>query len=109
MNLASLLHRLFHGPAWLTFFAMGLATGGVALCSFHLFEMFSANYELIRDYGGMAILDGGLLQFVELVFWGYLALACYVVFKGCVDGLLLRIHRSRAAEASRPDAKAPDA
>ena len=42
----------------------------------------------------MAALDGGLLQLVELIAWGYLALAFYVVFKGCLDGLLHRIHRS---------------
>jgi hypothetical protein len=27
--------------------------------------------------------------------WGYLALAFYVVFKGCLDGLLQRIHKAR--------------
>ena len=93
MRLSRLLHRLFHGPAWLAFFVMGLAAGGLALCSLHLFEMFQANFELIRSYGAMAAFDGGLLQFVELVFWGYLGLACYFVFKGCLDGLLMRVHR----------------
>ena len=43
----------------------------------------------------MAAFDGGILQFVELTAWGYLALACYVVFKGCLDGLLQRIHKAR--------------
>ncbi len=33
----------------------------------------------------MAAFDGGILQLIELTAWGYLALACYVVFKG-VDG-----------------------
>jgi hypothetical protein len=44
----------------------------------------------------MAAFDGGLLQLLELTAWGYLALAFYVVFKGCLDGLLQRIHGSRA-------------
>jgi hypothetical protein len=57
--------------------------------------MFQANFRLIETYGPMAALDGGLLQFFELAFWGYLGLACYVVFKGCLDGLLIRIHRAR--------------
>ena len=42
----------------------------------------------------MAAWDGGLMQLIQLDFWGYLALACYVVFKGCLDGLLHRIRTS---------------
>ena len=95
MWLLRLLNRLFHGPAWLTFLSMGLAVAGFALCSFNLFELFRANFRLIATYGLMAAFDGGLLQFVELAGWGYLALAFYVIFKGCMDGLLSRIHRSR--------------
>ena len=98
MSLARSLHRLFHGPAWLAFVVMGLATGVFALCSLHLGEMFVANLELIRVYGSMAVVDGGLVQFVELAFWGYLALACYFVFKGCLDGLLMRVHRAGASD-----------
>ncbi len=94
MGLAKLLNRLFHGPAWLCFLVMGICTGAFALCSYNLVEMFRANFSLIGSYGLMAIRDGGLLQFVELTFWGYLGLACYVIFKGCVDGLLMRIHRA---------------
>jgi hypothetical protein len=44
---------------------MGIAAGGLALCSFNLAA------------------------------WGYLALACYVVVEGCLDGLLARIRHSR--------------
>jgi len=86
-----LLHRLFNAPAWIAFLAMGAATAGFALCSLHLFEMFQANYNLIASYGAMAVFDGGLIQFAELVGWGYLAMAFYIVFKGCLDGLLRRI------------------
>jgi hypothetical protein len=95
MGLLKLLHRLFHGPAWLTFTVMGLATGAFGLCSFNLFDLFRANLHLITTYGLMGLLDGGLVQLLELALWGYLGLACYVVFKGCLDGLLLRIHRAR--------------
>jgi len=93
MRLSRLLFGLFNGPAWMTFLALGFAAGGFALCSYHLFEMFQANFEYVTKYGAMAILDSGLVQFVELVFWGYLGLACYVVFKGCLDGLLARVNR----------------
>ena len=63
------------------------------VCTYDLFEVFRANFRLISTYGLMAIFDGGLLQFVELSFWGYLGLVCYLVFKGCLDGLLSRVPR----------------
>ena len=95
MALLRLLNRLFHGPAWLKFIAMGVAAGGFALCSFNLFFLFQANLNLIVTYGAMAAFDGGLLQFIELTAWGYLALACYVVVEGCLEGLLTRARRPR--------------
>jgi hypothetical protein len=80
---------------WLTFLAMGMAAGGLALCSFNLLFLFQANYHLLFTYGAMAAFDGGLLQFVELTAWGYLGLACYIVVEGCLEGLLTRIRRAR--------------
>jgi hypothetical protein len=50
---------------------------------------------LLFTYGAMAAFDGGLLQFIELTAWGYLALACYVVVEGCLEGLLTRARRAR--------------
>jgi hypothetical protein len=91
MRLARLLSYLFYGPAWLTFLAMGAATGGVALCTFDLFSIFRANFALLTTYGVMAIFDGGLLQLLQLIFWGYLGVACYFVFKGCLHGLIERV------------------
>ena len=107
MPLLRLLNRLFHGPAWLAFFVMGLAVGGFALCSVNLFELFHADFQLIAAYGAMAAFDGGLLQLFELAAWGYLALALYVVFKGCLDGLLHRIHRAREGERETPAEEPP--
>jgi hypothetical protein len=95
MALRKLLNRLFHGPAWLTFLVMGIAAGGLALCSFNLLFLFQANFRLLFTYGAMAAFDGGALQLIELTFWGYLALACYLVVEGCLDGLLARIRHSR--------------
>ena len=99
MGLLQLLNRLFHGPAWLMFLVMGLAAGALALCTVNLLTLFQANFNLLLAYGAMAAFDGGVLQFVELTLWGYLALACYVVFKGCLDGLLARIHKARAMKS----------
>jgi hypothetical protein len=95
MVLFALLNRLFHGPAGLTFLVMGMAAGGLALCSFNLLFLFQANYHLLFAYGAMAAFDGGLLQLIELIAWGYLGLACYIVVEGCLEGLLSRIRRAR--------------
>ena len=95
MGFFALLNRLFHGPAWLTFVVMAMAAGGLALCSFNLLFLFQANYHLLFTYGAMAAFDGGLLQFIELTGWGYLALACYVVVEGCLESLLIRTRRAR--------------
>ena len=86
MGLFALLDRLFHGPAWLTFLVMGMAAGGLALCSFNLLFLFQANSQLFFTYGAMAAFDGGLLQFIELTAWGYLAIACYVVARAALRG-----------------------
>jgi hypothetical protein len=95
MVLFKLLDRLFHGPPWLTFLTMGMAAGGLALCSFNLLFLFQSNYNLLFTYGAMAAFDGGLLQFLELAAWGYVALACYIVVEGCLEGLLARVRRAR--------------
>jgi hypothetical protein len=74
MALLKLLNRLFHGPSWLKFLAMRVAAGGLALCSFNSLFLFQANLSLIATYGAMAAFDGGILRFLQLTVWGYLAL-----------------------------------
>jgi len=74
---------------------MGIAASGLALCSFNLLFLFQANYHLLFAYGAMAAFDGGLLQFIELTAWGYLALACFIVVETCREGLLARVRRAR--------------
>lgn len=93
MRLLKLLNRLFHGPAWLKFIAMGLAGGGFALCSFNLLFLFQANVGLIAAYGTMAAFDGGILQFIQLTAWGYLAVVFYLLFDVCLYGIIHQIDR----------------
>ena len=112
------LAALFHGPAWVTFLAMGVAAAGFTLSWVNLFEQFSANLRVVGAYGVMALFDGGLLQFLELAGWGYLGLVFYVIFKGCLDGLLQRVpqrlhktpreerHNERAAKTASHDGAA---
>ena len=77
-------------PSWLKFLAMGAAASGLALCSFNLLFLFQANLSLIATYGAM---DGGILQFLQLTVWGYMALVFYVLFEVCLHGLIDRIRR----------------
>ena len=70
---------------------MGVFVGGFALSSLNLATLFMENFRVLREYGAMAAFDGGIVQLIELVFWGYLSLAFYLLFKGCVDGLLRRV------------------
>ena len=88
-----LLTRLFNGPAWLTFLAMGVFAGLFALTSFNLLELFMANFQFVTAYGVMALREGGIVQALELIVYGYLSLGFYVLFKGCLYGLLGRFQK----------------
>jgi hypothetical protein len=83
-----LLDRMFNGPAWRTFLLMGVFGGLFAVTSYNLLMLFSANFHFIATYGWMAVADGGVLQLVELIVSGYLSMAFYILFKGCLYGLL---------------------
>ena len=83
-----LLDRIFNGPSWRTFILMGAFGGLFAVTSYNLLMLFTANFHLIATYGLMSALDGAALQLVELIVLGYLSLAFYILFKGCLYGLL---------------------
>jgi hypothetical protein len=76
-------HRIVLSRRWLTFLVMGLAFFVFGAGTYNIVMLFSANAELISNYGWQALMDGGALQFLELVVTGYLSLAAYVVFKTC--------------------------
>ena len=85
------LFRLFTSPIWLTFLLMGIFGGLSAYASYNLVMLFIANFSFISQYGVMALKEGGLLQFVQLVVYGYLSIAFYILFKGCLYGILGRV------------------
>jgi hypothetical protein len=84
------LSEIFNGPIWRTFLLMGLFGGLSAIASFNLLSLFVANFTFVSQYGAMALKDGGLLQLAELVAYGYLGIAFYILFKGCLYGVLGR-------------------
>lgn len=75
----------------LTLFLMGLFALGFGIISLNIFAMLHANFGLISRHGAMALLDGALLQLIELVLYGYLALVLYVMFKACEFILVRRM------------------
>jgi hypothetical protein len=85
------LYRIFNGPVWRTFLLMGLFGGLSAYASYNLLMLFIANFSFVSQYGVMALKEGGLVQFAELVVYGYLGIAFYVLFKGCLYGILGRV------------------
>jgi hypothetical protein len=68
---------------WLTFLALGLAFFVFGACSVNLGLLFMANLRLLGENGLQAVVDGALVQLLELVATGYTAVAAYVVLKTC--------------------------
>ncbi len=68
---------------WLTFVMMGLAFFSFGVGSLNLFFLLQANGTLLLEFGWVAVMEGGLLQLVELLATGYASMAAYIVFKAC--------------------------
>ncbi len=85
-----MLNFIFNGPWPVTFLLMGLFAWGLGVTSTNLYMMLNANVRYLTSYGWMAVAEGGGLQLAELLGLGYLSLLFYVLFKGCLQGLLGR-------------------
>lgn len=77
---------------WLATYAlMGVGFVSFGVVSLNLVQLFAANANFIFENGFMGLLDGGLIQLVQLVFTAYLAVACYLLFKTCEHALVERL------------------
>jgi|SRR5271155_166946 hypothetical protein len=85
-----LILAILNGPIWRTFLLMGVFAGLSGYASYNLLMLFIANFAFVSQYGFMALKEGGLLQFAELVIYGYLSIGFYVLFKGCLYAILGR-------------------
>lgn len=89
-----MLNRL---NAWLhrhygcTFLLMGAAFLVFGVISLNLIYVLKANIELILEHGSMVIAEGAGRQFIELIAYGYLSLAFFVIFKCCEHILVRRL------------------
>lgn len=79
----TLFRRVVLSRLWLTFIVLGMSFLVGALGTLNLVSLLSANLQLLRDYGLMALMDGAFVQLVELVGQGLLSCVAYVIFKTC--------------------------
>jgi hypothetical protein len=78
---------------WLVLFAAMAASGAfLAWMTVGLVEVAMANYDFLRTYGSMAVLDGGLVQLVLIGAKALVALVAYLSFKAIEVEL---VHRWR--------------
>ena len=78
-----LFQRVVLSRLWLTFLVLALSFVIGALGTLNLITLLVANLRLLRDYGLMAVMDGGLRQLAELSVQGLISCLAYVVFKTC--------------------------
>ena len=97
----SRLYEFLSQRWWLTFLLMGAAFALFGLASLNLLQVLSANFAFLAEHGLDAVREGGLVQLMELIFFGYAAIAFYVVFKLCEKVLVerLSLQKSKGAES----------
>jgi hypothetical protein len=76
-------HRVVLSRLWLSYVVMSLAFFAFGIGTLNLFFLLRANGNLLLDHGWQAVVDGGAMQFAELLVSGFTAMAAYVVFKAC--------------------------
>ena len=78
-----LFRRWVLARPWLSFIVMGLSFLAFGAGTLNLIFVFQANARFIAEQGWQAVMDGALLQLLELVVTGAVSMAAYVVFKSC--------------------------
>jgi hypothetical protein len=84
-----------------TFVLMGLSFFTFGALSLNLIYLLKTNVELFLDYGAMVIDDGALRQLLQLLGYGYLNVAFYLLFKACEHVLVIRLTEDGAADHER--------
>ena len=79
--------------AVVVFLLAGLFAVAFAFLVANLFQMATANLAFLRNYGLRAVMEGGLLQLLGLMFNGVLSLTCFLGFKICETDLTRRYWR----------------
>lgn len=77
MNLYKVLYR----HPLVTFLMMMCSALAVGLLTLNIFNLLSANWAFISQYGFMALREGAALQLLELVLTGFISVLVYLLFK----------------------------
>jgi hypothetical protein len=75
---------------WLLLLSLCVSTVLLAWSSLNLIDFAAANLTLIRRYGLMGLVDGGLLQFLQISAQGILTLIFYLAFRGFENEIMYR-------------------
>ena len=81
---------LYRHP-WPTFVLMGVSFALFGGLSLNLVYLLKANVSLFLESGIMLIEDGVVQQLLELLAYGYLSLAFFLLFKCCEHMLVKRL------------------
>lgn len=93
----------------MVFLLAGSAGAVFAFVTVNLFTQAMASLRFLRDHGWDAVRVGALWQVGELLLWGCLALACWLVFKICENDLQNRYVRwATRSRGGEPRAKRVD-
>lgn len=85
--------RLSRYHAVVVLIVAGVFTVIFAYATLNLFEMSMANIRFLREFGWVAIMEGGLVQFAEIAACAIAALLSYIGFKICEVELVQRYRR----------------
>ena len=86
------MFKLKRYPAILVLLFAGVLTIVLAYATLNLFHTSMANFRFLREFGWVAIMEGGLLQLVEIFANALVALLSYIGFKICEAELVHRYH-----------------
>ncbi len=85
------LYRTLSRRWGLALLLMGLSFVAFGVASLNLLQVLQANLRFLAEHGLDAVRDGGLVQLIELVVYGYMAATFYLVFKLCEKVLVQRL------------------
>ena len=84
--------KLNRYPAIVVLLLSGIFTVIFAYATLNLFQMSMANLRFLREFGWIAVMEGGLLQLAQIIFCALAAMLSYIAFKICETELVHRYH-----------------
>jgi hypothetical protein len=83
--------RIFYAHWMLTFLLLFISAAIFGVCSYNIFHLLIANLDYIAQYGWLGLMDGGLVQLLELLGYGIISAVAYLVVKACEKVLVEKL------------------